>query len=379
MTKRVLSESAPAAPAAPPSALKKQLFDYDKLRIVDHVYTMGKKIASGTAGVVYNATTGPAGAGPCGPPCAIKQYKQRGDHWEGELYRELECIRMIQPHPNVLGFIEVMTSPTRDSLYVAMELMPFDLAGLMRLRGADIAIGEVKGYMKQLLMGVAHIHAAGVMHRDLKPENILVTADNVVKLADFGLCHTVKRESGSPYHTNMVTTIWYRAPELLLFAPSAVPKSRYTPAIDVWSVGCIMGEFMLGGHMALFRSAATRDGTDNPVRQLELIYELCGTPRRDQLHEWSEELRPLLAASFRSESTSKLRTSFATRSKRAVFFTPSALDALSAMLCLNPRARASAKGVLAMPFFALDAPLPYPPQVIKRMGGGAAAHGREQK
>ena len=45
---------------------------------------------------------------------------------------------------------------------------------------------ELKGILQQLLRGVAHVHACGLMHRDLKPDNVLITGEGVVKLADFG-------------------------------------------------------------------------------------------------------------------------------------------------------------------------------------------------
>jgi cell division cycle 2-like len=68
--------------------------------------------------------------------------------------------------------------------------------------------------MRQLLSGVAYLHENWVLHRDLKTSNILYTNRGQLKLCDFGLA----RQYGSPLkpYTQLVVTLWYRAPELLL-------------------------------------------------------------------------------------------------------------------------------------------------------------------
>lgn len=89
--------------------------------------------------------------------------------------------------------------------------------------------------MYQLLRGLKYVHSAKVLHRDLKPSNLLLNANCDLKIGDFGLARTT---SETDFMTEYVVTRWYRAPELLLNC------SEYTAAIDVWSVGCILGEIM---------------------------------------------------------------------------------------------------------------------------------------
>lgn len=104
------------------------------------------------------------------------------------------------------------------------------------------------------------------MHRDIKTENILLTANGIVKIGDLGLsCQTVDPISMSfkpPQYSLNVVTLWYRAPEILL------GDREYTNQIDLWSVGCIMGEF--------WKREPIMRGT-NEYNQLELISKLCGT------------------------------------------------------------------------------------------------------
>lgn len=90
-------------------------------------------------------------------------------------------------------------------------------------------------FLYQLLRGLKYVHSANVLHRDLKPSNLLMNANCDLKIGDFGLARTT---SETDFMTEYVVTRWYRAPELLLNC------SEYTAAIDIWSVGCILGEIM---------------------------------------------------------------------------------------------------------------------------------------
>lgn len=97
----------------------------------------------------------------------------------------------------------------------------------------------LKSLLHQLLLGVLHLHSHWILHRDLKPANILVTSSGVVKIGDLGLAR-LARDPLLPLWNGdkVVVTIWYRAPELLLGA------RHYTPAIDLWAVGCIYAELL---------------------------------------------------------------------------------------------------------------------------------------
>ena len=73
------------------------------------------------------------------------------------------------------------------------------------------------------------------MHRDLKPSNLLINkAGTHLKIADFGLARSFNLPLKS--YTHEVVTLWYRAPEILL------GQKVYSPAVDIWSVGCIFYE-----------------------------------------------------------------------------------------------------------------------------------------
>lgn len=93
----------------------------------------------------------------------------------------------------------------------------------------------------QLVKALKFMHSADLLHRDIKPSNLLLNSDCHVKLCDFGLCRNIAETAGpQPHLTDYVATRWYRAPEILLGSP------RYTKGVDIWAVGCILGEMLSG-------------------------------------------------------------------------------------------------------------------------------------
>ena len=94
-------------------------------------------------------------------------------------------------------------------------------------------------------LGLKHLHSHNIIHRDLKPENIGVNEDCSLKIFDFGIA----RLDNSSKKTRNITTRYYRAPEVIL-------KMEYDHKVDIWSVGCIMGEMIRkpgSGRTILFR------------------------------------------------------------------------------------------------------------------------------
>ena len=96
----------------------------------------------------------------------------------------------------------------------------------------------------QALKSLKYMHSGDLLHRDMKPSNLLLNSDCHVKLCDFGLARSVADLEDEKNHvlTDYVATRWYRAPEILL------GSTKYTKGVDMWSIGCILGE-LLGGQV----------------------------------------------------------------------------------------------------------------------------------
>jgi len=87
-----------------------------------------------------------------------------------------------------------------------------------------------------LLYALKYLKQLEIIHCDLKPENILLKEENKsgIKIIDFG-SSTFVDEKVYTY----IQSRFYRAPEIMLGIP-------YSPAIDMWSLGCIMAELYIG-------------------------------------------------------------------------------------------------------------------------------------
>eukprot|EP00350_Pseudokeronopsis_sp_OXSARD2_P000603 CAMPEP_0170540858 /NCGR_PEP_ID=MMETSP0211-20121228/778_1 /TAXON_ID=311385 /ORGANISM="Pseudokeronopsis sp., Strain OXSARD2" /LENGTH=178 /DNA_ID=CAMNT_0010843407 /DNA_START=895 /DNA_END=1431 /DNA_ORIENTATION=+ len=100
-----------------------------------------------------------------------------------------------------------------------------------------------------------------ILHRDLKPDNILLDSEENLKIGDFGL--SKKSNFLQRRKSNNIVSLWYRAPEIILGSES------YFNGVDMWSVGCIFGEFLIGRPMF---------ACSNESKVMDKVFYLLGTP-----------------------------------------------------------------------------------------------------
>ena len=150
--------------------------------------------------------------------------------------RELRALKALRGHPNVCALFDSFVSG--NCIALVTECASTDLGAVMR-GAAPLGEPAAKSLFWMLGSGVAHMHGLGIVHRDLKPANLLLFAPSGrLAIADFGQARLLS-DDGRPY-SHRVSTRWYRAPELLFGA------CAYTEHVDVWAMGCILGEMLNG-------------------------------------------------------------------------------------------------------------------------------------
>jgi len=105
---------------------------------------------------------------------------------------------------------------------------------------------EAKRLFTQMLNAVAYLHKHGIAHRDLKPENILLDKNGNIKISDFGLARFVEQVE---MMTTLCGTPQYIAPEIVCMGipeEDKPPPEGYGPAVDMWSLGCILYTLLSG-------------------------------------------------------------------------------------------------------------------------------------
>ena len=262
---------------------------------------------------------------------AVKKAKSimGGDGLNPSALREIRLLKELH-HPNIISILDVYTK--RSNLYIVFELMYEDLEHLIIDKHIPFTAADVKGFLHQVLAGVAYMHAQWVMHRDLKPANCLIDRHGLLKLTDFGLARVFAASEACRY-TREVQTIWYRAPELIFGAHD------YTHSIDIWSIGCTFAELLL---RVPFLPGASE------IDQLSRMCAALGTPCEQN---WPGVSALPYYVEFEARQAPPLNAIFPAA-------TPSALHLLASMLVYDPSRRISAADALAHPYFANPAPTP---------------------
>ena len=179
--------------------------------------------------------------------------------------REIQALRRLNPHPNIIGMEEILYDPETGRLAIVLELMQMNVYELIRHRREPLEAQLVCSLMYQLLTAICHMHDHGVFHRDIKPENVLLVNSNTLKVADLGSCRGLFSQ---PPYTEYISTRWYRAPECLL------TNGYYDYKMDIWGIGCVFYE--LASLQPLFPGA-------NELDQIEKIHGVMGTPSKHLL------------------------------------------------------------------------------------------------
>lgn len=91
--------------------------------------------------------------------------------------REIQALRRLSPHPNIISLIEVLYDQPTGRLALVFELMQRNIYELIRGRRHYLNEARVKSYMYQLIKAMDHMHRNGIFHRDIKPVRFAAADD----------------------------------------------------------------------------------------------------------------------------------------------------------------------------------------------------------
>jgi len=230
-------------------------------------YSAERVIGSGSFGVVYKAVQLTSQQ-----TVAIKKVREDRRYKN----RELQIMKAVK-HPNIVTLMDCFYSKIQRDIYLnlVMEYIPETLYVTIRNHakaGQCIPFALTKLYAYQICRALSYCHQRAICHRDIKPQNLLLDPDtHTVKLCDFG---SAKRLKENEPNVSYICSRYYRAPELIF------ESSYYSTSIDLWSLGCVIGELFLG--TPLFQG-------DKSVDQLVEIIKVLGTPTKDEIMAMNRE------------------------------------------------------------------------------------------
>jgi NIMA (never in mitosis gene a)-related kinase len=143
-------------------------------------------------------------------------------------------------HPNIVSHKHTFFDQSRSECGVLIIIMEFceygDLAYHIKKKskaGAKFSETDIMNWFVQLCLSLEYVHSRKILHRDLKTNNVFLTAENNVKLGDFGISKVLEKT-----HDHAMTvqgTPYYMSPEVCQNMP-------YTYQADIWALGVILYE-----------------------------------------------------------------------------------------------------------------------------------------
>lgn len=285
-------------------------------------YIADRVVGNGSFGVVMRAVQEETG-----DVVAIKKVLQDKRYKN----RELQIMQQLS-HPNIVELKDSFytNGEKQDEVYLnlVLEFIPDTVYRVSRHYSKlkqPMPIINVKLYTYQMLRSLAYIHSVGICHRDIKPQNLLMDPQTgVLKLCDFGSAKMLVK--GEP-NVSYICSRYYRAPELIF------GSTTYTPAIDVWSVGCVLAELLLG--QPLFPG-------ESGVDQLVEIVKILGTPTREEIKAMNQTYTDYKFPQIKGHPWPKV---FKSRTP------PDAIDLVSKLLRYTPTTRLTPLEGCTHPFF----------------------------
>ena len=165
-------------------------------------------------------------------------------------------------HENIHKVIDMFIAPNKNQYLVT----PYYSKNLYDYVTKNLPERIIKQIIFQVINGAKYLHSLKYLHRDIKPDNILISDEGKIILTDFDLCRQESKGKDDPL-TRTAVTLYYRAPEIFF------GDSFYTNKIDIWSIGCVFAELVLG--QILFKGSNELSTLSKIMVEVILNLEKC--------------------------------------------------------------------------------------------------------
>jgi cyclin-dependent kinase-like len=283
---------------------------------------------------------------------AIKKFKESDDDeiLRKTTLREVKILRLLK-HNNIVSLTEAFRR--KGKLYLVFEYVEKNLLEVLEEQPQGLGTDNVRLYIHQLCQAIHWCHSHNVVHRDIKPENLLIDCrTKLLKLCDFGFARVLTKSTNEL--TDYVATRWYRAPELLL------GSTDYGFGVDMWAIGCIMGEITDG--QPIFPG-------ESEVDQLYIIQKVLGPLTSEHLDMFIANPR---FSGLKFPDMSKPET---LQKKYVGKLGKSALQFMQSVLRMHPPDRPTSAQALSLPYFD-DMPR-LPPEQAASSSSSGGRHGAD--
>lgn len=216
-----------------------------------------------------------------GKSAAIKCYSVPPKSGLSSAYRELEFLNSLR-HPNIIELLSVFTGTFSEcepkeneedgGLHLVMERGETSLKDHL-INSPIVSKNEIKRFATDILLALEYLQLNGVIHRDLSSSNVLIMKDGRYVLCDFGMS---KYFISDAEMNDLYGHLYVRAPEMYA-------KLAYGYEVDIWSLGVLVQELILGNNpFAVHRAVKSFEGESI----LRIIYNIPLCPKKEAIIKW---------------------------------------------------------------------------------------------
>lgn len=206
-------------------------------------YVLGEPRGRGTAGKVFQLRADNA------VEARVVKTQELRDTDDAEFAAEVMALSLLRGHPHIAQIVESLHQPGHRGAIVMRECAGPSLYGRLLNKTAPPSVATARRWMRQLFTALAHCHSNNIIHRDIKTPNLMLSSANdddaELVVVDFGTAHVFADADDAVRGVRLkraVTTIWYRAPEMLAYDIDDSCTVRHGPPADVWAAACVLYE-----------------------------------------------------------------------------------------------------------------------------------------